>query len=153
MQIESVDKIRSSDGRSGRQGIGWLFTGCVLLLCAAAVFIFLKTAASGVGLVSDSVNYLNGARMISEGRGYARLSGNQSVKPITNFPPLYSIILSGFRFAGLDAAAAAWWVALIFYLLNLITIVRCRFWRTRRSGRQWGKSCRSAGFFKMIKVS
>ena len=123
MQIESVDKIRSSDGRSGRQGIGWLFTGCVLLLCAAAVFIFLKTAASGVGLVSDSVNYLNGARLISEGRGYARLSGNQSVKPITNFPPLYSIILSGFLLAGLDAAAAAWWVALIFYLLNLITIV------------------------------
>ena len=123
MQIKSADKIRNRGAEGGRQRFRWFFIGCVFLLCAAAIFIFLKSTPSGVGLVSDSVNYLNGARMISEGRGYARLSGNQSVKPITNFPPLYSIILSGFLFAGLDAAAAAWWVALIFYLLNLITIV------------------------------
>ena len=123
MQIKSADKIRNRGAEGGRQRFRCFFIGCVFLLCAAAIFIFLKSTPSGVGLVSDSVNYLNGARMISEGRGYARLSGNQSVKPITNFPPLYSIILSGFLFAGLDAAAAAWWVALIFYLLNLITIV------------------------------
>lgn len=98
----------------------WLFG---IVLCAAAAILFIRTTPDGLGLVSDSVNYLNGAEMIAAGNGYARLSGNQSIKPITNFPPLYSVVLAVPIFFGMTPTDAAWAAALIFYILNLLTIV------------------------------
>lgn len=47
----------------------------------------------GMGLVNDSAVYIGGARNLLAGRGYMRLSGDLGLKPITHFPPLFSLIL------------------------------------------------------------
>lgn len=94
-----------------------------ILLIAAAIWIFFRFTENGVGLVSDSVNYINGARSIAKGNGYFRESGGGTLKPITNFPPLYSIILSIPIFFGADAIKAAWGVSLFFFVLNIFLII------------------------------
>ncbi len=101
-----------------------IFAVLFTLLLAAACLIFIQSTPSGVGLVSDSVNYINGARSIAAGDGYYRESGGGTMKAITNFPPLYSIVLSiPIRF-GMDWLSAAWWVSLIFFILNTALIIR-----------------------------
>lgn len=92
------------------------------LLLIIAVVLFMRTTPDGLGLVSDSVNYLNGAANIAAGNGYARLSGDQTLKPITNFPPFYSILLAVPILFGASPISAAWGLALAFYLLNLALI-------------------------------
>ena len=96
--------------------IFWLLLICIM---AAGGILFAKTTPGGVGLVSDSVNYINGARSIADGHGYFRESGGGSLKPITNFPPLYSILLSVPLLFGADWIKSVWSFSLIFYILNL----------------------------------
>ena len=69
--------------------------GCVL--------IFVATARYGVGLSSDSVTYLAGARNILEGRGYANFDG----APVLAFPPLFSITIAMLSAGLFDLASAA----------------------------------------------
>ncbi len=93
----------------------------ILLIClmAGGAFQFQRTTPKGVGLVSDSVNYINGARSIAAGDGYFRESGGGTLKPITNFPPFYSILLSIPLYFGLDWTSAAWGFSFVFYILNI----------------------------------
>lgn len=104
------------------------------LLVAASCYIFIQCTPYGVGLVSDSVNYINGARSIAAGNGYYRESGGGTLKAITNFPPLYSIILSLPLKAGMDWLNAVWWVSLVFFALNTALII----WLvTEAGGSRW----------------
>lgn len=96
-----------------------LFVLALLIVFAAATAIYMKTAEKGLGLVSDSVNYLNGASSIARGEGYFRASGGGTIKPITNFPPLYSIVLALPILSGVEPLRAAWDVGIVFWLLNL----------------------------------
>ena len=52
-----------------------IFAVLFVLLLAASVYIFIQCTPYGVGLVSDSVNYINGAQSIANGKGYYRASG------------------------------------------------------------------------------
>lgn len=107
-----VKKIRGKD----------VFLVLFAVLLGVAAVLFIRTTPDGLGLVSDSVNYLNGAANIASGNGYARLSGDQTLKPITNFPPFYSILLAVPILFGAAPVSAAWGLALMFYLLNLALI-------------------------------
>ena len=97
-----------------------LFWILMLLILILAGFIFIRTTPSGVGMVSDSVNYINGARFIARGEGYYRESGGGTLKPITNFPPLYSILLSVPILFGIDEISAVWVFSFVFYVLNVM---------------------------------
>lgn len=101
-----------------------IFVILFILLIAASVYIFVRCTPYGVGLVSDSVNYINGARSIAEGNGYYREGGAGELKAITNFPPLYSIFLAIPLFFGMNWQLAVWWVCLIFFVLNTILVTR-----------------------------
>ena len=118
----------------------------LLALIAISVLIFVKCTPYGVGLVSDSVNYINGARSLSQGNGYYRQSGGNTIKPITNFPPLYSIILSVPILFGVNGLDAAWWVSLIFFVLNLIFITAI-VWRGSDS--PWAGLCAGTIFLTL----
>ena len=96
--------------------IFWLL---LIALIAFGGILYFQTTLQGVGLVSDSVNYINGARSISAGNGYYRESGGGTLKPITNFPPLYSILLSILLWFKMDWFAAVRIFGLIFFILNL----------------------------------
>ena len=103
--------------------IDFLFILAVQIAFAAAVTIYLITTKHGLGLVSDSVNYLNGASSIARGEGYFRASGGGTIKPITNFPPLYSIVLALPIFYGVEPLLAARGVGIAFWVLNLALIL------------------------------
>ncbi len=84
----------------------WLIMPLVFLSVAGMVLINAITPY-GMGLVNDSVGYIAGARNIIAGNGYSRLTGNASPIPITNYPPLFSILISGLMLTGMDALVSA----------------------------------------------
>lgn len=92
-----------------------------VILAALGVVLFLYCTPYGVGLTNDSAAYVGGARSILNGLGYARIGGDKLPRPITQFPPLYSLIIAGTaKITGLDALDAAKWVNLVCSALNVI---------------------------------
>ena len=111
--------------------IFWILFALLVLL---SVYLFIRCTPDGVGLVSDSVNYINGGRSIAAGDGYYRQSGGGELKAITNFPPLYSICLALPFLFGMNWQLAVWWVALFFFVFNTVLIIRL-VWLA--SGSRW----------------
>jgi 4-amino-4-deoxy-L-arabinose transferase-like glycosyltransferase len=80
---------------------------------------------NGSGMSGDSVWYQMGAENILAGKGYLRFSGAGELRPITHFPPFYSIVLAGLGVTGLDLASAGRWlnVALFGFNIALLWII------------------------------
>jgi hypothetical protein len=74
----------------------------------AAVLVAVGTLA-GAGLSPDSVSYVSAARSFASGQGLQVFSGD----PLTDWPPLYPLLLSVFGFFGIDAVPASRVVALL----------------------------------------
>jgi hypothetical protein len=70
-------------------------------IVSAAALAF-ATSRYGIGMSSDSVSYIQGARHLADGSGY-RASG----QPVTLFAPGYSAVLSVGHWLGLDAERGA----------------------------------------------
>lgn len=98
-----------------------LIISLVLLAIAGMAFIFAITPY-GMGLVNDSVGYIAGARNILAGNGYSRLTGNASPIPITNYPPLFSITLSGLMLTGIDALLASRVLNILLFGGNILLV-------------------------------
>lgn len=95
----------------------------LLLLLTAAAGLFLYTTPNGVGLTNDSAAYIGGARSIAKGLGYVRIGGDGLPRPITQFPPMTSVVIWIFaQLLRVDALEAARFVNLFCYLLNLSLI-------------------------------
>lgn len=79
----------------------FLLFGLVVLAAIGALLVA-RSTPYGLGLVNDSAAYIGGAMNLLEGKGYARISGGGEIKPITHFPPFYSILLAGIGVTGID---------------------------------------------------
>ncbi|WP_299027036.1 phospholipid carrier-dependent glycosyltransferase [uncultured Thermanaerothrix sp.] len=76
------------------RGKTWVFFVGGLVLLSVIGGLWLSTSTPyGMGLVNDSAVYVSGARNLLAGKGYMRLSGDLGLKPITHFPPLFSLTL------------------------------------------------------------
>lgn len=103
----------------------WKIVLFILLLIAIALLAFwwLKISTPyGLGLINDSSAYVGGAVNMLGGYGYSRLSGGGEVKPITHFPPMFSIILALIGLTGMDIIRLARFVILLLYGLNAILV-------------------------------
>jgi hypothetical protein len=69
------------------------FVFLTVIAFAAMATLYVSTAA-GLGFGNDSVAYVGAARNILDGNGYARTSGGGEIKPITHYPPLFSLVLA-----------------------------------------------------------
>ncbi len=98
------------------------FWAALMVIAVLGGFLFFYATPDGLALVNDSVGYINGAQNLAAGQGYLRNSGGDELKPITNFPPLYSLALSAVLRSGLEPFAAAWWLAFGLYLANLFLV-------------------------------
>lgn len=78
--------------------------------------------SDGPGMSGDSVWYQMGAENILAGRGYLRFSGGGELRPITHFPPFYSIVLAGIGVSGLDLISVGRWLNILLLVLD-ITLV------------------------------
>lgn len=112
-----------------------LFVLLVVILALAGVALAAFSTPKGLGLVNDSVAYINGARGLVEGSGYGRLAGDGTIKPITHFPPGFSVVLALFGLVGMDAIPAARIVNLGLFALNIV-LIGLLAQRVTRSG--WG---------------
>lgn len=91
----------------------------MIILCGMAAALFLYSTPFGVGLTNDSSAYIGGARSLLAGQGYVRIGGDGLPRPITHFPPFYSIVLAGAsQLTGLEVLQAARWVNLTCAVLN-----------------------------------
>jgi hypothetical protein len=97
----------------------FLFWFLLVLLALAGVGLMLYVTPRGAGLVNDSVGYVAGARNLLSGQGYSRLTGDGSPRPITNYPPMFSIVLATIGITGLDAVPAARFLNVFLMGLNV----------------------------------
>lgn len=110
--------------RKDNKAANVLFFVLLAILIGLSFYLYIRCTPDGLGLVSDSVNYINGGRSIAAGSGYYRQSGGGELKAITNFPPLYSICLALPFLFGVDWQLAVWWIGLVFFVVNTVLIVR-----------------------------
>jgi len=100
----------------------WIFILLLLAIAAGGMFALLQGTPSGLGLVNDSAYYIEGADNLLAGNGYVRTSGGGELKPITHFPPLFSLLLAAFSLTGLELLPAArLLMTLLFGLTILLT--------------------------------
>ena len=85
-----------------------------LLVVGALAFVgvaaCLYATRYGVGLFSDSKAYLEAAQSLLKGRGYVLVSPTGAIWPVTDWPPLFSVILGGLGLPGIDLRTAARWL-------------------------------------------
>ncbi len=74
----------------------------MILAVGVGTAVIYLTTPYGLSLRDDSYSYVAGAVSLARGTGFGRLTGDGSVNPITNFPPLYSLLLASSVKIGLD---------------------------------------------------
>jgi 4-amino-4-deoxy-L-arabinose transferase-like glycosyltransferase len=91
----------------------------LIFLSLLGMLFLWRSTPYGLGLVNDSAFYLEGAHNLLAGEGYVRTSGGGEIKPITHFPPLYSLLLAGVSLTGLELLVAARLLALILFGITI----------------------------------
>jgi hypothetical protein len=77
-----------------------------LLGVASAVY----ASRGDAGLIADSKYYLGAARSLLEGQGYVAPGANGQPEPVTDWPPFFSVLLSGLGLFGIDLWVGARWL-------------------------------------------
>ena len=85
----------------------WLFLIILIALSLIGMLALWLSTPYGLGLVNDSATYVEGATSLLAGNGYVRVSGGGEIKPITHFPPFFSLILAGLGLVGMDLLQGA----------------------------------------------
>jgi 4-amino-4-deoxy-L-arabinose transferase-like glycosyltransferase len=97
----------------------------IILLCAIGVIgiaLYLwGTAPHGIGILTDSVDYIWSGQNLAKGIGLGTLNGQDQFVPMTVEPPLYPMLLASFNLLGISSLAAARWLGA--FLLGLILVL------------------------------
>lgn len=76
----------------------------------------------GVGIYVDTLYYVSSARNLLAGIGMGRVTGLGDFKPMTHYPPFYSLLLAFFRLFGLHELTTARWVSILAFGLIIILV-------------------------------
>jgi 4-amino-4-deoxy-L-arabinose transferase-like glycosyltransferase len=98
-----------------------LLLGVILALGGLLCVLYLTR--SGPGVSGDAVHYMDGARNLLAGHGYARSVGDGSFKPITGFPPAFSGLIAVFTLFTGDALDAGRWLNALLFGVNIALMV------------------------------
>ncbi len=100
----------------------WLQAGLALLGLAAFLLLIWSTSEHSIGVRSDSVDYAWAGESFAHGYGLGRFDGEGVFKPLTQFPPLYPILLGFFEFIGVGVWEGARWIAALAFAANIVFI-------------------------------
>jgi 4-amino-4-deoxy-L-arabinose transferase-like glycosyltransferase len=95
-----------------------LLAGLAMLGIGLMVYI----TPYGMGLVNDSVGYIGGARTLLQGQGYSRITGDLTLRSVTNYPPMYSIFIALVSLLGFEPLAASYVLNVALFGLNVFLI-------------------------------
>ena len=91
-----------------------------LALALLGVGLVLYLTRDGAGAGGDSAWYIMGAQNLLAGNGYARFSGGGELRPITGFPPAYSMALAAVSAIGIETLDGAQLLNTVLFGANLI---------------------------------
>jgi hypothetical protein len=100
----------------------WIFLLILIALSLIGMTALWRSTPYGMGLVNDSATYVEGATSLLAGKGYVRISGGGELKPITHFPPLFSLIMAGMGVAGLDLLQGARVLITILFGVDILLV-------------------------------
>ncbi len=121
-----------------------LFAFLLLFISIAAGWTLWYVTPAGLGLTNDSAAYIGGARSILAGSGYSDIWLDSTLEPVTHYPPLLSLTLSGIGLlTGLDPYRGARALHILLFAANtgLIGLLGLRMTRPSPLARQekgWG---------------
>lgn len=105
----------------------------IVLIAAAGAAVALYLTRFGPGAGGDSTSYLMGAENLLQGNGFSRYSGGYEIRPITGFPPGYSVALAAAGALGLPLVEAGRWLNALIFAVNIALIGGMVYWLTRSS--------------------
>ena len=122
--------------RIASQGEGHQSAGPRLFLPAAAAIACGMLASVfatpyGMGVTPDSLLYLNAADHLAQGHGLRVATADDTLVPLTHYPPLFPAILALFTLGGLSPLGAARAVALGVTALNVALVTTVTFTSTK----------------------
>jgi hypothetical protein len=100
----------------------WIFDVCLIALSLIGMVALWRSTSYGLGLVNDSATYVEGATNLLAGRGFVRISGGGEVKPITQFPPLFSLFLAGMGLVGMNLLQGARVLITILFGVDILLV-------------------------------
>ncbi|MGD0612908.1 MAG: glycosyltransferase family 39 protein [Anaerolineales bacterium] len=102
-----------------RKGVLLVVTMAAFTLTGIALFLW-GTARYGIGIRTDSVDYLWSAKDLAHGIGLGTLDAFGKLKAMNHYPPLYPILLSPFEAVGIPGMVGARWVGAVLFGLLII---------------------------------
>ena len=99
-----------------------IFTILTILVSILGGYLIFRATFWGPWAFSDSAAYLSAARNIQAGNGATILNSNGSFTPVTEFPPLFPVILSLFTPNEGYFLTTARWINVIFFALSIFTV-------------------------------
>jgi len=94
------------------------FRAAILGSICLGVLAMIIATHLGIGLYPDSIVYIGTARSILNGDGVRFLNDMGEIAPVTQYPPLYSLMIAVLGVLGLDPLDGARWISLCFYAAN-----------------------------------
>ena len=131
------------------------FARFALVICATvglAVCVLIVMTHWGIGLYPDSIVYVGAARAILNGDGVRFLNDVGEIAPVTQYPPLYSMMIAGLGVFGVDPLEGARWISILFYAANAVLAAWIVFRVTSSIGASWCACFLSLSAFPMIYV-
>lgn len=102
-----------------------------LYALVGAVVLALSTPR-GLGLSPDSAVYVGAARSLMHGHGYSLPAEDGAFAPISHYPPLYSMVLAGSGYFGLDPLTGGRWIN-VFCLAAIVFLSGLIIWQASES--------------------
>ncbi len=91
-------------------------------LALIGVGLVLYLTRDGAGAGGDSAWYVMGAQNLLAGNGFARFSGGGELRPITGFPPFFSLVLAGVSVTSLEPFTGAQHLNTILFGANILLV-------------------------------
>jgi 4-amino-4-deoxy-L-arabinose transferase-like glycosyltransferase len=94
----------------------------VALVAGIGMFAVWYSTRWGAGLISDTFQYVAGARYFVSGKGFSIPYGDGELEPMTKYPPMFSMVLAIFEFAGMSALQGARFVNVLLFGVNIFLV-------------------------------
>jgi 4-amino-4-deoxy-L-arabinose transferase-like glycosyltransferase len=108
-----------------------IFLVFLVALGIAGVIFMAWLTPHGVGIYVDSLSYVSSARNLVAGFGMGRLTGLGVLKPMTHYPPFYSLVLAFFHLLGSPELSTARWLSSLAFGFTIVLAGLIIFQRTR----------------------